>query len=275
MKTHRQKIIKLFKTKGNKLEFYTTSNKGSFLVKEGLNYVYSIKVSDFENNTVTLQIPIKGVQQTASNSEEKKQGKVILTDRDYLYTFDKSSVYFAKNTFFEDAIIDIKESGDTLVVENPLIPVYKNIKISYQPDSIQKGDYLGIVSGKKSINFVSSDHKKGVFKARTKALGKYIVGRDTLPPTIEPVNFEDGKWISNYRKLSFIIDDADTGIGHYRGTIDGKWVLFEYEYKKKSLTFTFDDYPLEGTKHFIEITVKDKVGNSSQYNAVFYRKTYE
>ena len=275
MKTHRQKIIKLFKTKGNKLEFYTTSNKGSFSVKEGLNYIYSIKVSDFENNSVTLQVPVKGVEQIAVRSKEKKPGKIILTDRDYLYTFEKSSVYFAKNTFFEDATIDIKESGDTLVIENPLVPVYKNIKISYQPDTIQKGNYLGIVSGKKSIHFVSSDHKNGVFKARTKTLGKYILGRDTIPPTIEPVNFEDGKWVSNYRKLSFIIDDEGTGIGHYRGTIDGKWVLFEYEYKKKSLTFTFDDYPLEGTKHFIEISVKDMVGNSSQYNAVFYRKTYE
>lgn len=275
LKTHRQKIIKLFKSKGNQLGFYKTSHPGSIDVNDGLNYVYSIHVSDFEDNKVTLQIPIKGTYQAVSKTTKKHVGKTLTTDRDYLYTFQKSSVYFPKNTFFEEATIDIRESGDTLVIENSLVPVYKNIKISYKPDTIQKGDYLGIVSRKKKINFVSSDHKKGVFKARTKTLGKYIMGRDTVPPIIKPVNFEDGKWISNYRKLSFIIDDDQTGIGHYRGTINGKWVLFEYEYKKKSLTFSFDDYPLKGTKHFVKIHVKDKVGNSSQYQAVFYRKTHE
>lgn len=275
LKTHRQKIIKLFKTEGNQLGFYKTPHSGSVDIIEGLNYIFSIHVSDFENNKITLQVPIKGIYQTAAKTAKAARGKTLSTDRDYLYTFQKSSVYFPKNTFFEKAKIDIRESGDTLVLENPLVPVYKNIKISFEPDSIQKGDYLGVVSRKNAIKFVSSNHKNGVFKARTKVLGKYVVGRDTIPPTIKPVNFENGKWVSNYRKLSFIIDDDQTGIGHYRGTIDGKWVLFEYEYKKKKLTFTFDDYPLKGTKHFLEVTVKDNVGNSSQYEAVFYRKTNE
>ena len=73
--------------------------------------------------------------------------------------------------------------------------------------------------------------------------------------------------------MRFIINDDETGIRSYHATIDGKWALFEYEPKKKELTFNFDEYfTLEGAKHSLEISVIDNVGNETIHQLEFFRK---
>ena len=73
--------------------------------------------------------------------------------------------------------------------------------------------------------------------------------------------------------MRFTIDDRETGIQSYQATIDGKWALFEYEPKKKEITFTFDKYfSFERAKHKLKITVIDNVGNESNHELEFYRK---
>ena len=79
--------------------------------------------------------------------------------------------------------------------------------------------------------------------------------------------------LSNFKTLRFTIDDKETGISSYHATIDRKWALFEYEPKKKELTFNFDKYfTLEGTKHSLEISVIDNVGNETIHQLEFFRK---
>jgi hypothetical protein len=50
-------------------------------------------------------------------------------------------------------------------------------------------------------------------------------------------------------------------------------VLFEYEQKKKELTFLFrDPVKLKKTKHKLKLIVWDKVNNSTTFETTFYRK---
>jgi hypothetical protein len=109
--------------------------------------------------------------------------------------------------------------------------------------------------------------------AKVKKTGTYTIGQDTIPPTIKPSQLYDKRWLSNFKTLRFKIDDRETGIQSYQATIDGKWALFEYEPKKKEITFNFDEYfTFEGTKHTLKIAVIDNVGNESNYELEFYRK---
>ena len=71
-------------------------------------------------------------------------------------------------------------------------------------------------------------------------------------------------------KLVFKIADQLSGIGKFNGTIDGQWVLFEYDQKTGTLWHTFD----EGTKageHQLELEITDKKENKSTFKTTFIR----
>jgi GH15 family glucan-1,4-alpha-glucosidase len=103
-------------------------------------------------------------------------------------------------------------------------------------------------------------------------LGTYALATDTVAPTISPLNFKDGQWLSNFRFLKIKIDDALSGISNYRATINGKWILMEYDYKTNTLTYDFNDNTAIETKNNLKVIVTDNVGNSATFEALFYRK---
>jgi hypothetical protein len=95
---------------------------------------------------------------------------------------------------------------------------------------------------------------------------------DTVAPSIKPLNFQDKKWLSKYRYLKVKIEDELSGISKYRATVNGKWILMEYDYKTNTLVHDFNDNVVKDTKNELKIIVTDNVGNSSTFEATFFRK---
>ena len=132
---------------------------------------------------------------------------------------------------------------------------------------------LGIQFKNGKAGFISKTIRDNHFVAKVKKTVTYIIAQDTIPPIIKPSQLYDQRWLSNFKTLRFTIDDKETGIRSYQATIDGKWALFEYEPKKKEITFNFDeDFTFEGTKHTLKIDVIDNVVNDSNYELEFYIK---
>ena len=46
----------------------------------------------------------------------------------------------------------------------------------------------------------------------------------------------------------------------------------EYDYKKKTLTYDFKDKVVTDTKNNLKVIVIDNVGNSTTFEATFFRK---
>jgi hypothetical protein len=86
------------------------------------------------------------------------------------------------------------------------------------------------------------------------------------------VNFSDGKWISNNKSLKVKIEDDLSGIGSYRATINGKFILMEYNYKKDVLTYNFSDNIISETENILKVNVVDNAGNNATFEATFFRK---
>ena len=107
-----------------------------------------------------------------------------------------------------------------------------------------------------------------------KEFGTYFVMRDTAAPTIKAINFDKEvkvqKDFSAMKSIQLKIGDNLSGIQFYSGTIDGKWVLFEYDPKKDMLKYTFDDSITKGS-HELKVTVIDKCGNERKYVKEFVR----
>lgn len=106
--------------------------------------------------------------------------------------------------------------------------------------------------------------------AQPKSFGRFTVAVDTVAPTIKAHNIFNGKNMSRAKTIAAIIGDNLSGIKSYRATIDGKWVLMEFEYKKAMLFYEFGDEVGEG-RHTFRLEVKDAKENVRVYTAEFIR----
>ena len=96
---------------------------------------------------------------------------------------------------------------------------------------------------------------------------------DTTPPSIKPVVFN--KDMRRNSTMAFKISDnmAVNGLAdklYYRGTIDGHWVLFEFDQKRARLTHTFESTLPKG-EHEIHLEVRDDRDNLAVFNKKFLR----
>lgn len=121
--------------------------------------------------------------------------------------------------------------------------------------------------------YYTSTYKRGTtFTARTRDLGTYILAKDTIAPKISSKNFKEKQWLNNYRYLGVRISDDLSGIDTYSATLNGEWILMEYEPKTKTLTYNFDDKILDKKQCTLKVVVTDNVGNSSTFTSTFFRK---
>ena len=274
---NKERILKLFKTSGNKLSFYKNLNDG--LIDEiKTNSEFKIQVSDIKKNNIYILIPVNNEKNIIEKKIEKKSkvyyNKQVDDNFEFNFKIDKYKINIPKNTFLKNTDLLIDLIKDTLKIINPNVPVFKNIKIIFPNTNNKKGNYLANLDKNKNESFVTSRlDSKNNFETKTKKLGTFFIKNDSISPSIKSLSFKKGDWISNKNYVKFKILDNESGIKTYKGTINGKWVLFEYEYKKNQISYEFDKYYTKKSMNEVEITVEDMVGNKKIFKSVFYRKT--
>ena len=152
-------------------------------------------------------------------------------------------------------------------------PYTLSIKCDWIPENLRDKALIilvGQASGQKSA--VGGEYSDGWVTAKTNLLGNFAVAIDKIPPTIIPLSIKEKKMLTNPSKVQFKISDNLSGIKSYRGEIDGNWVLFEYEPKLNTLSYTFDKSRMAfGKSHLLRLVVTDYQGNSNEYKAVIYK----
>lgn len=276
--TKRERIQKLFK-KNNPLSILKpTLNDGILSINDSVSSVYKIRVSDFKNNESFVYINIKGKKNLVTNPIKPKTTPYYITaSQSTNLKSGNVSVDFYPDTFYENFYIDFDVRNDTLTLHEDIVPTRKNFTINYDISNYRDVDknklYIARLVGYKKYPLYSSTKRNGnILSTSTKTLGTYALATDTVSPTISAINFKDGQWLSNYRFLKIKIDDALSGISNYRATVNGKWILMEYDYKTDTLTYDFNDNTIGEGKNNLKVIVTDNVGNSTTFESVFYRK---
>ncbi|WP_418510245.1 M23 family metallopeptidase [Corallibacter sp.] len=277
--TNKERIQKLFVEENNPLSMYKNLNDNGYLsILDSTNSVYKIRVKDFKNNDAWITLNIAGKKQdTIKPKRVPKTEHYLYANQDTKLSSKNVSVNIPRNTFYDDFYIDFKVKNDTLTLHDNTIPANKYFKIDYDISHYNNPDrdklYIARLVGYYKYPVYSKTYKsENSLSTSTKYLGTYALVSDTTAPIIKPKNFTDGKWLSNYHFLKIVIDDKESGISNYRATINGQWILMEYEYKTKTLTYNFNDKILNETKNNLKLIVTDNVGNSSTFEATFYRK---
>ena len=279
-KRNKKRFQKLFIQKNNPLSIYKKErNQGVVSLIENSRHLITIEVIDFNQNITKLFIPIKGTLDTdiLNNDNKIKIGDsnklFINRNKKYILNQHNSSLHIEKETFYRNLFIKKNSTKDTLNLGSDTVPLLKSFKIKFKKPNY-KNSYIGIQNDKSNkLSFVSSTIKEDSIIAFSKRLGKYIVSRDTINPTITPLGFSKNDWISNLDYLKFQVRDTQTGIKNYRATINNKWVLMVPFNKNGVIRYDFKDNIINKSKNVFKIEVSDNVGNTSVFETIFYRKT--
>ena len=137
-----------------------------------------------------------------------------------------------------------------------------------QPVAADTSKYYIARITSKGLSHAGGTYADGFIKTDIRTLGTYTVALDTVPPVITPVGKEN--WAKN-RKLTFTIADKQTGISHYRATVDGKYVLL-YRPNMMQSRYICDINPKyieKGKKHTLEVIAIDGCGNETIFTDTF------
>ncbi|WP_420400307.1 M23 family metallopeptidase [Flagellimonas sp.] len=274
----RQRIQKCFKESHNRLGIYKTlHNNGEITVKEGMSYTVELLISDFKRNQTKVVIPVEGKREISKIPRaDSKTENFIIANKPNNFDLGAAKVYFPANTFYKDFYIELEEGQDTVAIHNEEVAAHRNFTISFDASKYSGADkkqlFIARLDDRQKPRYSKTFKRDGSFTTRTRTLGTYTLARDTVAPEIKARNFKEKQWLSNYSYLSLKISDDLSGVNSYNATLNGEWILMEYEPKTKTLTYNFDDKILDKTQCDLKVVVTDNVGNSSTFQSTFFRK---
>ncbi len=275
---YRQRIVKCFRSPGNSLSIYSeVKNDGKITVEEGFSYNAEIQIADFKGNTTILTVPIEGRREIPVVLEEqKKTPEYVIAKKANNYDLGIAQVNFPADTFYENFYIDLQNGTDTVTIHNNSIATHRNFTITFDvskyAESERKYLFIARLDDRLRPNYESTYKRAERFTTRTRNLGTYTLVKDTTPPVLKAKNFKQKQWLNNYRYLSVHLSDDLSGVETYSATLNGEWILMEYEPKSNTLTYNFDDIILDKKECELRIVATDNVGNATNYSIQFFRK---
>lgn len=160
-------------------------------------------------------------------------------------------------------------------VHNPTAPLHRSILLSLAPKTaipaeLKSKALIARAGNGRPVNCGGIWNGERL-QTRVRSFGDYCIMLDTLPPTITPLNFSADmrrKHTIAFRLTDNFRTDGSADNLSYRGTIDGKWALFEFDRKNARLSHTFDGRFGPG-QHTLKLVVKDDRGNEAVWEKKF------
>lgn len=273
-----QRYMKSRIAPNNKLSMYNfPGNRGIFSATPNVVQKIKITATDATGNESVLRFLIKG-NKTVKVAESQKTDKLKFS---YLTTNKYSNKYInisIPGNCLYDSINFTYSMSKTLSttcspvhqIHKPEIPLQEYFDVSIQVDSAFKnlGDklVLAVIRPGKNASSAGGKYENGYVKASIREFGQYAIMADTTAPVIKAVNISNGKSITTQQTIRMSISDDFSGINTYRATLNGKWILMDYDAKNKLLEYKRDDRLIKGKNEFL-LKVEDGCGNSSSYSA--------
>jgi hypothetical protein len=279
------RIKKLYQTTNSRFSFLEDKdNYGLFeVIKDSL---YNIKIifEDVNKNKSIVRMVVKGGENenNFNFSQNEIDDNLYRTDMEYNIKFKNLNLNIPKNAFYEVTNLNFENKLDTLIIEKFTKAPKKGVNLKFfiprDLDSLNsRQTCIGKLNidkkGKKNkIQYVFGNKIDSLIITKSITGGKYFLTKDSISPSIKPINFSDEKWVTRLTTLKLRVDDDFSGIKKYSASINGKWVLMEYEPKRKLLFFEFDDVKFIKTELKLNLYVEDMVGNINEFKATVYRK---
>lgn len=277
-------IHKSFIEPGDPLGIYNRE-LGNGLITLNDDEVHRLKyeVADIAGNTSELAFSVKRRPSDFAIEKASLKDPVSIESVSHLFynrinelNFDNAKMIVKPGVLYND--LDFKHSETPAPtgsysrmynLHNRLTPIHDPFELWIKPDSTltEEEKTKTVVMGTNGQVQISK-YEDGYVKASIKNFGSYFVRLDTVAPKIVPLNITNGKDMRKTARVVVQISDNLSGIQSYRGTIDGKWILMEYNQKTRTLKHVFDERTSPG-EHTFQLQVTDMKLNVKTFTANF------
>lgn len=262
---------------GNKLGIYGKKNGVVELHKDKPSKI-EIIVKDVKDNKCTLTFWVKRGEVTPP--QKLNYNYLLPYNEQSIVNYNGLQLRFPKGSFYENLYLKCtisKENSEdvyspTYHIDKHTTPVHKYydiaIKPTHVPEELKDKMYIAYCEKDNKTSSVGGKWENDYLVGSARDMGDFCIMADTRPPKITPVSFK--KNMKGMTKMSFKVKDELTDIAAFRATVDGKWVLLEYDAKNDLLIHRFDKRIGKGT-HQLRLVVTDECKNHAVYEREFIR----
>lgn len=271
-------IQKCFILPGSKITLYPQSvNRGAVNFTDDAVHDVQFVVKDVAGNTSTLDIKVKSSPAKSTPIPSPYGTTLFHYDRQNEFSADNLKVVVPVGNLYDDLNFTYSTSpakpgmySAIHHIHNHLTPINDTFEVWIKPDE-KIGNNIGkaVIMNANGV-CEGGTYDNGYIKASARTFGDYYIRVDSVPPVIHPLNIKNGSNMAKMQRIAFKIGDNMSGIRTYSGKIDGKWLLMEWDYKTKVLSYMFDK-DLASGKHIFDLTVTDNKDNISQFSAYFFK----
>jgi len=272
-KQNKKNIHKNFTTVINPLTIYP-QNDGK-IKWEDCAGTYEFEVFDAHGNGHVVSFTLSNAEKTPSSNPFDKEGAYYFPDEVNTYITDDFQVLIEPGCFYEplQKVVRIDSISKYLSTiyqfSEYTIPVQSKYDVRIKVPETYRGlpAYkfgVGLISDRGYLSFLGGNYVGGWVEGRARNFGRFVLVIDTIAPKITPLDFKEGKVITKFNTLELEIHDNMAGIMEYKAYLNDKWVLMEYNRKKKRYIIPLDAHSrptLVKGKNKVRITSKDWKGN--------------
>jgi murein DD-endopeptidase MepM/ murein hydrolase activator NlpD len=271
----------LFKHIGNRLEIYDDI-PNNYIVLDTVAKKITLKAKDVNGNQSSLIYYVKKAKNTIVDElviEESPFDYYLPCSEESVITNSEAKLYFPQNALYKPLKLNyqiVKDSSygaysNVHIIHNRNTAIHSFITLRILsknlPDSLKKKAFVGICNESNVYMSYGGKWIGNEIEANINQFGKYAILLDTIKPNIIPTTGNTD--FSKASKISFEITDnikaaKKEGNLYYKGMIDGKWILMEYDEKSKHLFYKIDGSIPKGNHHFL-LLVSDKRFNIAKH----------
>lgn len=238
---------------------------GIFRLRPGTTHHIGIKVYDIMENCAERTLTVK-MEQGDGRMVVDPRGEPVKYDRNFSVERITFAVSMPAYTLYADDRLRLEASERGVTVA----PVVNDIPPNQSYTLQIKGSLPGVPAEKVVIAHVGSKrttaqkttHKGSWHEARVRDFGQFTLMADTTAPTVQAVNFGEGKpFKGNILKVK--IADNLAGVETYNCYLNGGWILAEYDGKTATLAIDIRQKSRAG-KNELRVEVTDGSGNSTR-----------
>ncbi|MBT8326092.1 MAG: M23 family metallopeptidase [Bacteroidia bacterium] len=262
--------IRLFKEKFNPLKYYKQNQNGEVWLQQDDSVQMKLFIQDYAGLTDSVSWLMVGdslgEKLTWKDNNDFEAIQRINAERGKTFKYDNWTISIPPKTIYHTIDFKLKEKpikpkmlSKTLQMHYAYTPLHSYINVSYKvPAEFMKyGDKLCAVSFDGSRTYYEGGVLKGSnLSFRTRSLGEYAITYDNSPPVIKP--------ISVGKKYRFRVSENLSGVDRIICSLDGKWILAEYEPKTGAIWGEIPNWIKPGTYEF-KLIVIDSKNNRAEY----------
>lgn len=266
------RIQKCFLADGNRSQIYSfMRNRGFVSLSDTGVHLLRITLGDVSGHTFTFYVPVRAYAASIPATNPCTE-ITFYPNRDNLISNAATEIKVPAGALYDTVRVcytvfqeKIKSLRSAVVqVHHPFTPLRKNITVAIKCDSAYSSKLLlASILRDGSLRSAGGGYHNGKVSASVSQFGNYAVVLDSTRPEIKLLNADRNGRVTDTTALYIRITDNFSGIQSYEATLNGKWILADYDAKNSLLTYIFDDRLTPNQKQELVVTVVDKKGNTA------------